>query len=133
MRPARAFSRDARGTVMLETMIALMPVLMLFLGTVISDEARHIEAFTRRALANGGGLQYSSALTSWSLHTLLVQEDYFRFSFLLHVLGEGTFLDLLEFIERPAPGTWYVDVVNALGADLNGSYVLTISTAAGGF
>lgn len=76
---------------------------ILFLSTVISDEARHIEAFTKRALANGGGLQYSAALTEWSLHSLLVQEDYFSSGFLLHVLGEGTFLELLEFIERHAP------------------------------
>ena len=76
---------------------------VLFLASVVNDEARHIEAFTKRALANGGGLQYSSALSQRSLHSLLVQEDYFRSSFLLHVLGEGTFLDLLDFIERHAP------------------------------
>src|SRR6202008_1556568 len=45
---------------------------VLFLGTMIADEARHIEAFTKRALANGGGLQYSAALTEWSLPGLLV-------------------------------------------------------------
>lgn len=77
--------------------------IILFLSTIINDEARHIEAFTKRALANGGGLQYSAALTEWSLNSLLVQEDYFRSSFLLHVLGEGTFLELLEFIEKHAP------------------------------
>lgn len=76
---------------------------VLFLSTVINDEARHIEVFTKRALANGGGLQVAAALTEWSLYSLLVQEDYFRSSFLLHVLGEGTFLDLLEFVERSAP------------------------------
>jgi len=76
---------------------------VLFLATIINDEARHIEVFTKRALANGGGLQYSAALTEWSLQSLLLQEDYFRSSFLLHVLGEGTFLDLLGFIENHAP------------------------------
>ena len=76
---------------------------VLFLASVINDEARHIEAFTKRALANGGGLQYSAALTEWSLHSLLVQEDYFQSSFLLHVLGEGTFLELLGYIETYAP------------------------------
>ena len=40
---------------------------VMFLATIINDEARHIEAFTKRALANGGGLQYSSSLTEWSL------------------------------------------------------------------
>ena len=29
---------------------------VLFLSTQVIDEARHIEAFTKRALANGGGL-----------------------------------------------------------------------------
>jgi TusA-related sulfurtransferase len=76
---------------------------VLFLAAVINDEARHIEVFTKRALANGGGLQYATALTERSLHGLFVQEDYFRSSFLLHVLGEGTFLDLLSFIEYHSP------------------------------
>jgi TusA-related sulfurtransferase len=76
---------------------------VLFLSTVINDEARHIEVFTKRALANGGGLQVATALTEWSLYSLFVQEDYFRSGFLLHVLGEGAFLELLEFVERYAP------------------------------
>ncbi len=84
---------------------------VLFLSAVMNDEARHIEAFTKRALANGGGLQYASALTEWSLHSLFIQEDYLRSSFLLHVLGEGTFLDLLSFIERYAPDPVTADVV----------------------
>ncbi|HZU76703.1 MAG TPA: sulfurtransferase TusA family protein [Dehalococcoidia bacterium] len=90
---------------------------VLFLGTIINDEARHIEAFTKRALANGGGLQYAAALTEWSLQSLLVQEDYFRSSFLLHVLGEGTFLDLLEFIERFAPDPATADVARRARLD----------------
>ncbi|WP_276353039.1 sulfurtransferase TusA family protein [Cohnella caldifontis] len=76
---------------------------LMYLSTLIQDESRHIEAFTKRALAGGGGLQYSSALTERSLHSLFIQEDYFKSSFLLHVLGEGTFLDLLTFIEEHAP------------------------------
>ncbi|GIM46559.1 hypothetical protein DNHGIG_21080 [Collibacillus ludicampi] len=76
---------------------------LMYLSTLVQDEARHIEAFMKRALANGGGLQYSSTLTERSLHSLFIQEDYFKSSFLLHVLGEGTFLDLLNFIEDHAP------------------------------
>jgi TusA-related sulfurtransferase len=76
---------------------------VLFLSTVMNDEARHIEVFTKRAVANGGGLQYGAALTEVSLQTLLDQEDYPSASFLLHVLGEGTFVDLLQFIEKYAP------------------------------
>lgn len=76
---------------------------LLYLSTLVNDEARHIEAFMKRAVANGGGLQYSSLLTERSLLSLFIQEDYFKSSFLLHVLGEGTFLDLLTYIEEHAP------------------------------
>lgn len=76
---------------------------VLFLCTQMMDESRHIEAFTKRALANGGGLQYSAASTQLSLKTLFDQHDFTSASFLLSVLGEGTFLDLLRFIEVHAP------------------------------
>jgi hypothetical protein len=75
----------------------------MYLSTLILDEARHIEAFIKRAMAGGGGLQFSSVLTERSLNSLFIQEDYFKSSFLLHVLGEGTFLDLLTYIEEYAP------------------------------
>jgi TusA-related sulfurtransferase len=83
---------------------------VMFLATQTVDEARHIEAFTKRALANGGGLQYSAASTQLSLKTLFDQEDFSSASFLLSVLGEGTFLDLLSFIETfaPDPVTAYI-------------------------
>jgi TusA-related sulfurtransferase len=90
---------------------------VLFLATVVNDEARHIEAFTKRALANGGGLQYASAATEWSLYSLLVQEDYFNSSFLLHVLGEGTFLDLLRFCEEHSPDPVTHDIVRRARQD----------------
>ena len=76
---------------------------VFFLCTQMTDEARHIEAFTKRALANGGGLQYAAASTQLSLKTLFDQHDFTVASFLLSVLGEGTFLDLLRFIEDHAP------------------------------
>lgn len=76
---------------------------VLFLSSVMNDEARHIEVFTKRAIANGGGLQYGAAATEVSLQTLIEREDYPSASFLLHVLGEGTFIDLLQFIEKYAP------------------------------
>jgi hypothetical protein len=90
---------------------------VLFLSTVINDEARHIEVFTKRALANGGGLQVATALTEWSLYSLFIQEDYFRSGFLLHVLGEGTFLELLEFIERHAPDPVTAEIVRRARLD----------------
>lgn len=90
---------------------------VMYLSTLIQDESRHIEAFTKRALANGGGLQYSSTLTERSLHSLFIQEDYFKSSFLLHVLGEGTFLDLLNFIEEYAPDPVTRQIVNLAKID----------------
>ena len=51
---------------------------ILFLATLVQDEARHIEVFTKRAMANGGGLQFSSVMTERSLHSLYIEEDYFK-------------------------------------------------------
>ncbi|HET9000325.1 MAG TPA: ferritin-like domain-containing protein [bacterium] len=76
---------------------------VLFLASQVEDEARHVEVFTKRALANGGGLQYVSAATEWSLKSLLDQEDFTNASFLLHILGEGTFMELLKFLEEVSP------------------------------
>ncbi|MDP9330147.1 MAG: ferritin-like domain-containing protein [Actinomycetota bacterium] len=84
---------------------------VMFLSTQVVDEARHIEAFTKRALANGGGLQYSSAHTQASLRSLLEQEDFSQASFLLSVLGEGAFLEYLSFVERHAPDPVTADIV----------------------
>lgn len=74
----------------------------MFLATQLTDEARHIDVFLRRAHASGG-LGVSTAATSHSLRSLLDPEDFTEAAFLLSVLGEGTFLDLLHFIEDHAP------------------------------
>jgi hypothetical protein len=74
-----------------------------FLTTQLADEARHAEAFLRRAGEGGSALGISSATTGRSLLPLLETEDFTEASFLLTVLGEGTFLDLLRFVERHAP------------------------------
>jgi hypothetical protein len=75
----------------------------MFLATQLHDEARHIEVFLRRARAGGGGLGVSSVTTSQSLLSLLELTDFTEAAFLLSVLGEGTFLDLLKYVERFAP------------------------------
>ena len=75
----------------------------LFLSSLMNDEARHIEVFTKRANANGGGFQYSSEVTQRSLFSLFKEDDYIKSSFLLHVMGEGTFIDLLSFLEKYMP------------------------------
>lgn len=90
---------------------------VLFLATQVADEARHIEAFTKRAVANGGGLRYSTAQSQWSLKSLLEQEDFSQASFLLSVLGEGTFLEYLSFVERYAPDPVTADIVRRARID----------------
>lgn len=75
----------------------------MFLATQMQDESRHIDVFLRRAHATGSPPAISSATTSRSLHSLLQVDDFAEASFLLSVLGEGTFLDLLAFVERFAP------------------------------
>ena len=72
----------------------------VFLSSLINDEARHIEAFIKRANINGMGVQYSSIITQNSLYTLYAENNYIKSSFLLHVMGEGTFVDLLSFLEK---------------------------------
>ncbi|MGH3251414.1 MAG: ferritin-like domain-containing protein, partial [Trebonia sp.] len=83
---------------------------MQLLATQAADEARHVEVFTRRALLSGGPLGTSSAGGRASLQTLLAEPDFTTASFLLSVLGEGTFLDLLRFIHEHAPDQVTADV-----------------------
>ncbi|MFP5020414.1 ferritin-like domain-containing protein [Pseudonocardia phyllosphaerae] len=73
------------------------------LAVQAADEARHMEVFTRRALMHGGEMGTSSAGGRSSLATLLAEPDFSLASFLLSVLGEGSFLSLLSFLERHAP------------------------------
>ena len=73
------------------------------LAVQIVDEARHAEAFTRRAEAGGIGLGTSAASGQLSLQTLLEEPDFTTAAFLLCVMGEGTFLTLLKFLEEHAP------------------------------
>ena len=68
-----------------------------------ADEARHVEVFTRRALLKRLELGLSTAGGQASLQTLVDEPDFAIAAFLLSVLGEGTFLSLLWFIERFAP------------------------------
>jgi TusA-related sulfurtransferase len=75
----------------------------MFLATQLHDEARHTDVFLRRARACGEALGISSVTTSRSLLSLLELQDFTEAAFLLSVLGEGTFLDLLRFVEVHAP------------------------------
>ncbi len=75
----------------------------LFLSSLMNDEARHIEVFTKRANANGGGFQYSSEVTQRSLFHYLKKMIILKALFYFHVMGEGTFVDLLTFLEKYMP------------------------------
>jgi hypothetical protein len=83
---------------------------MQLLATQAADEARHVEVFSRRGQLSGGPLGTSSAGGRASLQTLLNEPDFTTASFLLSVLGEGTFVDLLRFLHRHAPDPVTADV-----------------------
>ena len=76
---------------------------MQVLAVQAADEARHIEVFTRRARLKRSRLGRSTVGGQVSLKTLVDEPQFAVASFLLSVLGEGTFLSLLWFIERYAP------------------------------
>lgn len=73
------------------------------LAVQVADEARHVEVFTRRARLRGRPLGVSGAGGRASLQQLLDEPDVTLALFLLSVLGEGSFLNLLSFLEQHAP------------------------------
>ncbi|MGE0872093.1 MAG: ferritin-like domain-containing protein [Kofleriaceae bacterium] len=76
---------------------------MQLLAIQAADEARHIEVFTRRARLRRDELGLSTAGGQASLATLFDEHDFAIASFLLSVLGEGSFLALLWFLRDHAP------------------------------
>jgi hypothetical protein len=76
---------------------------MQVLAIQVADEARHVEVFTRRAMLRSDEMGVSGAGGRASLQTLLDETDFSLAAFLLSVLGEGSFLDLLGFIAQHAP------------------------------
>ncbi len=68
-----------------------------------ADEARHIEVFTRRLGLRGHAPMLSTAGGQASLHSLLRAPDFSTAAFLLSVLGEGSFINLLNFLHEHAP------------------------------
>jgi len=87
------------------------------LAVQIADEARHVEVFTRRATLRNKELGMSTVSGQQSLKTLLDEPDFARASFLLSVLGEGTFLNLLVFLERYSPDPITRDIVRLVVQD----------------
>jgi hypothetical protein len=90
---------------------------MQVLALQAADEARHIEVFTRRALLKRDELGLSTSGGQASLKTLVDEPDFAVASFLLSVLGEGTFLHLLRFIEEHAPDPVTAAVVRLAAQD----------------
>ena len=76
---------------------------MQLLAIQAADEARHIEVFTRRALLKRPALGSSTIGGQASLKTLLDEPDFALASFLLSMMGEGSFLVLLNFLHRYGP------------------------------
>lgn len=73
------------------------------LAIQIADEARHIEVFTRRARLKRPQIGVSTVGGQASLKTLFDEGEFAVASFLLSVLGEGTFVSLLRFLQEHAP------------------------------
>jgi hypothetical protein len=73
------------------------------LAVQVADEARHVEVFTRRAGLRDAEPGLSTVGGQASLLTLLEEPDYAVAHFVLSVLGEGTFLALLAFLEAHGP------------------------------
>jgi hypothetical protein len=82
-----------------------------------ADEARHIEVFTRRARLRRDVLGLSTAGGQASLATLFDEPVFAIASFLLSVLGEGSFLALLWFIHEHAPDACTRDVARLAAQD----------------
>jgi hypothetical protein len=90
---------------------------MQVLAVQAADEARHVEVFTRRAMLKTGAPGLSTTGGQASLKTLVDEPDFAIASFLLSVLGEGTFLSLLKFIEQYAPDPVTAAVARRAGQD----------------
>jgi hypothetical protein len=90
---------------------------MQLLAIQTADEARHIEVFTRRAQLRRTKLGLSSAGGQASLATLFDEPDFAIASFLLSVLGEGSFLSLLWFLRDHAPDVCTREVARLAAQD----------------
>ncbi len=74
-----------------------------FIATQCMDEARHSEAFRKRALAGGVGLLRAGVRSEHALKGLLEADSYSEGSVFMHVLGEGFILTLFRSSEFISP------------------------------
>jgi hypothetical protein len=87
------------------------------LAVQVADEARHAHVFARRARLDARPPALSGAGGRSSLQTLLDEPEFAVASFLLSVLGEGSFLSLLGFLERYGPDDCTRAVARSARAD----------------
>jgi hypothetical protein len=59
----------------------------LYIASQIMDEARHLDVFRKRALANGGGLM--SGGPGSGLRAIIAARDFSEMSAIMHIIGEG--------------------------------------------
>jgi hypothetical protein len=76
---------------------------MQLLAIQAADEARHIEVFSRRLALRRAEPGLSTAGGQASLKSLVDATDFAEATFLLSVLGEGSFLSLLWFLHAEGP------------------------------
>ncbi len=74
-----------------------------FLASQVMDEARHLDVFRKRALANGGGLMQASPGSENLLRAIIEAPNYTVASSLMHILAEGFVLTLFRHGEFIAP------------------------------
>ena len=65
----------------------------------VMDEARHMDVFRKRALANGGGLMRMSGATSGFVGSIDLARDFTEMSTRLHISGEGAVLTMFRMGE----------------------------------
>jgi hypothetical protein len=87
------------------------------LAITIADEARHVEVFTRRIALKGRTPALSTAGAQASLKSLFDAPDFSVASFLLSVLGEGSFVNLLNFLYKHAPDPVTRQICRLAGID----------------
>lgn len=90
---------------------------MQCIAITLADEARHVEVFTRRIALKGRKPAMSTAGAQASLKTLFDAPDFSVASLLLSVLGEGSFVNLLNFLYAYAPDPVTRQICRLAGVD----------------
>jgi hypothetical protein len=90
----------------------------MFLVSQIMDEARHLDVFRKRALANGGGLmQQSRAFSGGFGSSIDNARDFTEMSVRLHISGEGLILSVFRMGERMGYNDAEKEIYRLCGSD----------------